>query len=597
MADIRHKRNGVLITSPRNWRELEIEQDFVADKQDDAKINIAELIFAGQEGKNIIERINNGLTGGVGIFEGDEYTIEVGENGSPSFVFEGYLDYSDEGTEQLDCNEVKVALKKKYGNDWLTDKADGFSFRYLEEIGVITSNDFVKVPYVINYVPDGVQLILLSVSLFIMTKELIEAIQDVSDAIADIIDASTPVVGTGVGVGAVVVTAVDVGNIISNVLKAVALIAYTISIVIAIINLIEQIFEQLMPRKRFHMGMRIYTLFEKACEYLGLTFKSNLLEERKDWVIIPSKGHRGGERPTGLQGEWSETGVPSANDGFDTFGDLIRVWSEAFNASYKIVNGEFRFERRDFWKTFGNFVIGPYFTNQERLVDQFKPNVNEVISNYNINWAYDVQDQNTLDVQEGRVFQAILEPKVTNRAELVSLKFLQEIAIPASMGLRKEELTAVEKLLKQLAVVVDGLTGIFGNGTNFAANIEARKGSLLLSNHLTAIPKVVVMSGDRLAKDQRVILSARKLWDDLHFINSFAEINGEHNQYKRYFGVKVPFCEEDFLALIDNNNCLTSDGQEAEIELLKWKAWEDYAIIDYRVKSKYTDNLQIKFIE
>lgn len=595
MANFVHKRNGLIISEPRNWEELEIEKNFL-DRNDDVNINISSLEFAGEEAKNIVDRILSGLSGGVGVFEGDEYTIEVGEVGAPIYIFDGYLDFT-EGAEIRGCNEVTVALKKKEGGDWLNDVADAFSFRYLFDEGVITSNDFIKVPYVINYIPDGVQLVTLSISLFMMTKELISAIRSIAEAAGDVTDAATPVVGVGVGAGAVVVTAADLGNFILVVIKLVAYIAYTIAIVIAIKNLIEDIIAQLLPKKRFHLGMRLYDLFRKGAEYLGLSFSSQLLTERFEWVVIPSKGHKGGEKPTGFVGAWQESGVPNANDGFDTFGDLIRVWSRALNADYKIVNGVFYFERVDFWDSVGNYIIPDFFTDQSQLKDVFKLNTDEIVANYNINWAYDTQDQNTLDNQSGRVFQAILEPNATNKPELVNLKNLQEVGIPCSLGLRKNSLTAVEEVLKGLASFVDSVTGFFGSGTNFGAQIENRKGALLLSSDFLTIPKVVVMQGSKLAKDQREKLAARKLWEDLHFINSFAEVNGEHNQYYRFENVKVPFCLGDFVNLLNNNSCKTTEGEEAKIESLKWTIWENTAIISFRVKKKYTNNLTIKYIE
>lgn len=594
MADFVHKRNGVIIDEPRGWDDLEITKNFL-NRQDDVNINITNLEFAGEEAKNIIERIFNGLSGGVGVFEGDDYTIEVGGAGQ-QFIFKGYLDYA-EGVEIKGCNEVSVSLKKQEGSDWLNDVADGFSFRYLFDEGKITSGDFVKVPYVINYIPDGMQVLMLSISLFMMTKELVEAIRNTANAVADLTDASTPVVGTGVGFGAVAVVAYDIGNYILVALKLVAWIAYTVVLVIAIKKLIEELIEQLCPKKRYHLGMRLYDLFKKGAEHLGLQFQSELLTERKDWVVIPSKGHRGGEKPTGHTGAWEEKGVPNANDGFDTFGDLIRVWSKGLNADYKIIDGVFHFERKDYWKDTGSYIIPDYFNDQKELKQVYKLNVEEVVANYNIYWSYDTQDQNTLDNQVGRVFQAILQPNTTINDKLKNLKNLQEVNLPLSLGLRKNDLTRVEKLLKGLAKFIDKLTGIFGGGTNYATQIENRKGSLLTSSHFFTIPKIVVMKGGKLAKDQRGKLSATRLWDELHYINSFAEINGEHNQYYRYEKQKVPFCMQDFITLLNNNYCKTIDGETAEIELLKWRVWDNTAIIDYRVKKLYTKNLKIKKVE
>lgn len=590
MADFRHKRNGLVISEPRNWEELEITKNFL-DKNDDVNINITTLQFAGVDAKDIIARVFNGLSGGVGVFEGDQYSIEVGEVGNPIFVFKGYLDYG-EGVEFTGCNEVAVSLKKEQGSDWLNDVADGFSFRYLFDKGEITSGDFIKVPYVINYIPDGMQLLMLSISLFLMGKELYEVIKATVETVGDIVDASTPVVGVGVGLGAVTVTAWDIGNIILLSIKATALLAYSIAITYAIVKLMEEIIEQLIPKKRFHLGMSIYDLFRKGAEHLGLGFSSTLLNERKKWVIIPSKGHRGGEKPTGHVGSWTERGVPNANDGFDTFGDLIRVWSKALNADFKIINGVFHFERADFWENIGNFTVPDYFTDQKDLVDVFKLNVDEVVANYNIHWAYDTQDQNTLDNQVGRVFQAILEPNAVNNQSLVNLKHLEEVYIPCSLGLRKNELTRIEKVAKGLMKIADAFSG-----KNLVSKIENRKGSLLTSSHFFTIPKVVVMEGSKLAKDQRLKLGAKTLWEELHYVNSFAEINGVHNQYYRYEKVKVPFCMGDFVDLLENNNCKTLAGDFAKIESLKWRVWDNTAILDYRVKKKYTNNLKVKYVE
>lgn len=591
MADIRHKRNGVLINGPRNFDDLEIRKNFL-NRKEEATINISSLLFAGEDAIGIRKRALDGLSGGVGLYEGDPYQIEVGDIGDPTFVFDGYLDYADE-MEFIGCNEVKVSLKKRQGNDWLNEVGDSFSFRYLQEVQIITSSDFVKVPYVINYVPDNMQLIVLSISLFMMSKELITAVKETAEAIGDVVDAATPVIGVGVGFGAVAVTAADLGNFILVTIKLIAYIAYTIAIVIAIKNLIQEIIEQLIPKKRFHLGMRLHTLFEKACNHLGLEFKSELLNDRYDWVIIPSKGHKGGLPPEGFEGDWVETGVPDANSGMDTFGDLIRVWKDALNADYKIENGVFEFERRDYWQTVGNFVIEDFFTDQKELKDKRTPNSSEIIANYNINWAYDTQDQNTLDNQQGRIFQATTTPNVVKDQSLVNLKGLDERAILCSLGLRKDSLTKVESVLRDLAKFVDTVTGFIGGGTNYASKIDERKGSLHLSSHFTTIPKMVVMSGDKLAKNQRDLLDAKRLWEELHFINSFVEVNGEHNQYWRYLKVKVPFCMKDFISLVDNHYCKTKEGDVAMIESLIWKVWQNYATIDYRVKEKHSTNFKL----
>lgn len=593
MAEIKHFYNGNLIDEPRNWQDMEIECDF-QNRKESAEINMPSLNFVGDIGLLIRQRAMNGLSNGLGMFEGDPYRIEIGESGNPAFVFDGYLDFADD-TEFIGCNEIKVALKKRKGENWLNDVADGFSFRYLFDKGIIKQSDFVKVPYVINYIPDGMQMLVLSMSLFMMTKELIESVKTLAQEIGSLTNASMPTIGTSVGLGAGVVTAWDLGDIIYASIKLASNIAYTIALIFAIKKLIEQIIEQLVPKKRYHLGMRLYTLFQRACEFKELQLQSNLLNQLKDWVLIPQKGHIGGKKPTGHKGQWIESGVP--NGSIDTFGDLIREWKKNLNADFKIKDGVFYFEREDFWQELGNYQIADVFTEQPNLQDKWKPNVDEVISNYNINWAYDVQDQNTMDNQNGRVFQSILEPKITLNKDLVNLKNLEEVAIGYSMGTRKNELTEVEKVVKGLAKFVDKLTSIFGGGTNFESQIEERNGSLLLSSHFLSIPKVVVMSGGKLAKNQREKLSSENLWNNYHSIRCFAEINGKHNQWRKFEKVKVPFCLKDFISLFDKNYFPLDDGKTARIDKLKWSVRYDYALIDFRVNEKYTDNLTVKNIK
>lgn len=587
MIQITHLIDDQYFGEPRNWQDLEIEIDWL-NKKESGTINVSDLSFTLEANKYLQQRIKNGLIGGVGIFEGIPYRIIVGDLASPTYEFKGYLDATEELTV-LGREEIQLSLKKERGDDWLNDVADGFSFAYLYSIGKITNSDFVKVPYVINYVPDGVQLMLIAISAFMMTKELVENIQAIAESIADITDASTPVIGASVGVGAGVVTAWDLGNYILAALKLVARIAYTVALVIAIKKLIEELFEQLLPKKRNHLGMSFTKLMERGCSHLGLTLQSTLLSSIKDWVHIPNKDRKGGES--------GEYGYPSNGSAIYTFGDLIRTLKEWFNADYRIVNGIFIFERKDFFDYSSTYQMPNFFQNQDRLLDEYTLNTNEIISNYNILYQYDVQDQNTLDDQTGRVFQAITSPNIVVNQKYVNIKNLAQINIPFSISKEKTSLTAVERALKSLGQIVDDVTGIFGGGTNFANQIEERIGSLLLSSHFLTIGKVVVMNGGKLASDQRGILNTLNLWNKYHYINSFAEYQGNHNQYYRYKGQKIPMTLQEFNLILDNNKAIDNEGNKYEIEKCIYTPEKQTAVIDYRIKKKYTNNLKIQIIQ
>jgi hypothetical protein len=201
-----------------------------------------------------------------------------------------------------------------------------------------------------------------------------------------------------------------------------------------------------------------------------------------------------------------------------------------------------------------------------------------------------------LEDQTGRIFQAITTPINTINADMVSIKNLAPIEIPFSLGKTKTSLTAVEEVLKDLASIVDNLTGIFGGGTNFRSKIDARKGSLLLSSHFITRGKVVIMNGSQLANDQRSVLSAKILWDLYHYINSFAEYQGEHNQFKRLQKKPVPMTLAEFATLLTENLATDSSGNIYEIEKVIFTPEMQKAIIDFRFKYKYTNNLKVEIV-
>jgi hypothetical protein len=597
MADIRHYLNGKLV-NPRNFENARVVIDWIGQKEA-AKITIDSIELVGQEGKELRERILSGLSGGVGFFEGEPYQIQIGDLTNPNGTFDGFLDFSD-GVEFIDECDVNVKLKREQGSDWLTDVAEGFSYRFLLSEGIISESDYFDVPYVINYIPDAAQLLLLSISGYMMTKELIESIKALAETIADVQDAAIPVVGVGAGLGAVAVTAYDIGNFILVILKAIAQVAYIVAIVYAIVELTGQIIEQLTPPLRYHKGIPVRLLFQRACDYLNLNLSSTLLDSidtgSNKWVLIPSKGHKGGSKPTGAGSDWRETGVPSQNDPTDTFAGVIRIFKQVFNADYQIKDGTFIFERKDFFKNQSNYIIPNTFIDQSKLIDVNTFNTDEFISNYVISWAFDVQDQNTLDNQEGRVFQAQLFPKTTINDNLRTYKGLNQIGIPFSLPVRKNELTAVEEAIKVFVNIAEALTGQLGQPQSLGAQIDNRIGSMHLSSHFLTVPKMVVMSGSKLQYNQRKILDSFELWNNYHFINSFKQINGFHNQYYLFRQQKIPFCFDDFLSLLDNNQVTTESGEPAEIESVEWDVWDDFAVVDYRVNKLYDDNFRIVYL-
>ena len=576
----------------RNYDDLTITLDSLNGRAEPS-ITVDKITLVGEQGNLIRARVLNGLTGGVGIYEGEPSYFEVSDNGVTE-TFNGYLDFTDSLEFIGDC-EVSCTFKKEQGTDWLNDVAGGFTYRYLYDIGIIEDSDFIDIPYVINYIPDGIVLSFLAQSVFSLTVQFVRTVESISESIKDLTNAATPVVGTSVGLGAGVVTAYDIGDIIGYSLALAFKVVTAIALGYAIGLLITQIREQLMPLKRYHKGISVKNLFVKACEYLNLNLVSTLLDEidkgGQRRVFMPQKAQKGSLK---LGDRTTATGLPLENSLQDNVDGVIQTYSSIFNADFKIIDGTFYFERIDKFKSPTTYVIPDTFTDQSKLQDLNGFNTNEIVSNYSISWAYDSQDLNTLDNQDGRVFQAKIEPKTTTNTKLRNLKGSRYIKIPMALSVRKNELTAIEKAVKTITEIGDSLTGQLGKATSLSGKINNRIGVMNLSNHITSTDKLVVMAGSKLATNQRGIVSAANLWENYHYINSFVpDSNGVHNQYWLYSEQEIPFCMSDFVSLKNGSEVVTQTGEKAEIELLNWKPTENKATITYRVNRLFDNNFNL----
>jgi hypothetical protein len=311
------------------------------------------------------------------------------------------------------------------------------------------------------------------------------------------------------------------------------------------------------------------------------------------WCYLPPKRQIKGSL---LASRSTQSGVPDVNSVLDTPAGVIREFKKMFNADFKILDGTLYFERKDNFRTQSPYIIPDTFTDQDRLQNFNGFNIDEFKANYNIYWSTDIQDQNTLDNIEGLSFQAQISPLNTDNPELTNLTGLEQIALPFALPVRKDKLTIVEEAVKVFAITVDAVTGQLGNPQGLSGLINNRIGVLHLSSHYTNTGKFVVMSGDKLAKDQRSILSATALYDNYHYINSFVPTNGEHNQYWTYEEQEIPFCYEDFVSLEGNNLVETQSGEPAEISFLKWDVLSNVATVSYRVNRLYDKNFVIKYL-
>ena len=559
------------ITLSANWgtREGIAEQE----------ISTTSIEFVLEDAKRLIQHVSDGMNGGVGIFEGLPYKINIDNTN----IFDGFINLSEDA-EFVESEKVIANLVKSGGSDWLNDVADGFSFGFLRselnpETGqnYITNSDFVVVPYVLNFRPEAFIVGQLSIALFLLQKELIQGIRDTADSIANFSEAFGKVN--------------PIGEIISASLKLIAQIAYTTAVIVALVQTITDLINQFFPPVRRYRAMTIKRMFEVGLNYLDLNFQSTIFDDPifKKSVFLPSKSKRGG-----LFGETDEFGNPNQNSSVYNFGDFIRVMLSMFNADYKIENGTFIFERRDYWDNLSTYILPDVETNQTARLSELQYNTNEFVKNYFISFQTDIQDQNSLENFAGTNYQVINEPITINNKSMISGKGLAQIRPPFARATRKNEYTFYEKTLLKVAKLCDTVVNSLGGNSNLGPSIQNRSGMMSLSSDTTTVDKFIFIENEQLDINQ---VSAKLLWDNFHFIESFAEITqgGQvfHNQNILRTSEKVPFCLNDWNQLLNNNKFTTTSGQTGEIISIDWDFQKGVANIQYKIKQVYTKNIKL----
>lgn len=567
MNNIKHYIKGNQTTSnPLNNDSLGVVVDWTGDKAVTVDFDIQK--WMGEDAETIINERANGL----GSFVGIPYRMEVDNVSLPELMFDLRK------FTQYGCNEVDVGVRLVQNKDWFEGEAGVLQFRRLEEQGKFLTGDFVQVPYNINYIPDGMEVLMLSISTYLMAKELAVATKEIGTGIAEVAAAAAPPPIPGL--------------ILLSVLNLVIRLAYFVALVIAIIKLINSIVSELYSRTRYHTGIKTRSLFRVACQELGLTFESTIFDipRYRDEVIICSKSERGRfniSQRTPASPNRSDTGLYF-------FGEFVKTMMSKFNADYRIYNGVFRFERWDYWATNSTYVIPDNFSNQERAIAQFTDNADDFKGGYTISYQFDDKDQNTFDEITNMAYDVITKVGSGLGSGYENAHGVQYIDIPLARARRKASLSRFEELLFGLFSFVDAVTGVLGGGTNFASQIQGRINNMELSDHFTSKPKVVYMNSalSGLSTSQA---SAVQLWDDFHYINSFKKINNKHNQWIKY-SIPCSFCVQDFVSLLENNFAELESGETVEVERLTWTPYKDEAILEIRVNELYTTNLVQTFI-
>jgi hypothetical protein len=551
---------------PTEWEKLELQLAWDRDEPS-ASLTTKQFSFEGAAAKTVNTWISSGTNSGPGIMEGLDFRISTCTNIT---ALQGCLDTAAAEADYR-CDKVVLPIRDNRIRDFITDRADGFSFSTLAALpnnapGKISNSDYRLVPYCISSIPDYGQILSTSLAIFTITKEIAELIRKTGDLVAE---AAVPPV--------TLVAAVKV------ILQAV----YLLVMIAALITLVQAFIDNIIQAKKYKKGMYVRTLFIKACQYLGLTFSSTILNSSASLyymaAIIPRKivqPHP--TNPLSFSRPADESQPGNSYGYYDgTFGQLIREMEDIFNAKARLRGTVLYFEKQDYWNNQSSHTL-PDLDLYGKNNGSYKYNAHELAANYLSIWQVDNQELNTYNDYEGTSCQMQAKPNVISNSKNILLQGLVEKRFAYALGKRKTKLTGPEKAIEAIIIAMAFFTGL--------PLPASRIGWLLLSNDFTGVQKFVILdSSDNISLQNKTHTSATFLMNNYHS-TSFPL----SNQWLIYEGWEIPFCCEDYITLLNNNVIKTFDGRLGKVTNLRWQMGSDVAVIDFKVRpsgGRYTNNI------
>lgn len=613
--------NNTLVNPPRNWKELGIEVNFDKGRPEgQQRVTITDFEFVRENNDLILKAVRDGLTTGVGVFEGVPFRIEVDRPGEVlQVVFDGYLDLKNGATFSRVFSNIKAV--ENYSIDWLNDVADGFTFRYLyEDTPHLHQSDIIQMPYVLNSVPNYKEAAITVLSVYVLVKEIKDAIQRIAEFVADM----------------------PVFYVFSSYIKLILYILYLIILIIALIKLIKQMFLFIIQPVKYHNGMTIKKQLEAGCAHLGLILKCPVLETAPyiNLVHLPAKYYNPVNTKENQILGFTDPTIDQKPYYEGTFGSLLRDFMALINGKVFFNGNELWVVRKDFSLGNSQFQLAPVYNPDFRL------NTDEFNSNMVISFQTDFSDKNTIQDYLGTSFQMQIQPQRVVNQSMVLMTGLEEISIPWALAARKNELTVPEKILDAFLQGFSSILGALVDAANavidvlntviskvndildklsnigiklnfnlpdipsismpdFSDNISNRKGMLMIENDSFNIPKAFILAPGNAPKNNKIdvsnryLISARYLFDNFYSINTFLSTTEKPNG-SQYFLKSIenhPFLFKNYLQIKQNNFIFTNDGKEGLIDSLKWNIHSQKADINYRINERYTNNLTATFYE
>jgi len=570
-TELAYYLNGNPCSAPENIEDTEIIADF-SDENVQANITAKNWSFYNEDAQTILDWIAAGKK-----YQALPFKIEAYNSTDTLVAADLLLDLTTENylNKWEDERRIVVDIVKDNGLNQFFDGLGAVSLAYLESIGKFTQSDYQDANYLVQKKVNIVEELTTALIGFMMVKELIDQIKEISDTIAD-----------GVGhAGGGVTGALAAGVWFAA--KIIIQVAYAASILIIIIELGKQMFETFLPPVRTHKTLNLTTAFTNICSHFGYGFNStiSLLD---DLYYQPSNPQL--EQPKLSDfltvNPGTTSGIPRVGDAQYSCEAFFDEYKKQFHGKFAIVDGivEFHPKGSTYWFKQSNYVIPGVRPNQ------FGDNAADLKASKVFSFAYDLNDEYTIDDQTGRILEVQTTQTGNPYIEHNMIRGSQLTDYRVCLGTRKEGLTYLEQKLASIGGIIDNLVNFFGGNSDLAGSVEARIGMLIQSQNWNSLPKTLLLQGKKIHPNHKALYSTEVLYDLYHVYDSFVE-NNNSGQHKIVKDENIPFGMVDFITVVNNSYAKDSAGTDAHIDSFRWKLKKDYATADYWTKSVFATNL------
>lgn len=618
--------DGNLVPPPMNAAELATQLNFGKDQfPNSGTVTITDLEWVRENYDLINKWIEDS------IYEGPSLRIDFTDGEKTLTVFNGFLDLT---TAQIK-DRIKITAKSisHATVDWLNQVASGFTFEYLASLqsgdkGYISPDLYKFMPYVNNTVPNYLQAAVLSLMIFNVTQTIVKEIEEIAG-----------IIGRAAGYFT------TIPAIIEFIIK----IAYLIALIIVLVKLTKDCIKFVISPVKYHAGMYVRDLFERACDYLNMDFESEIFSKNSSFYnefILPQKFYNPpSASDSTILGFLKEDKSEQVGYYKGTFAEFIEAMKVKYCAKIIVQvpqggatptnRGKVIFLRKD------KSATQPVYQLPDIYQPEYTRNADEINANTLIEFQTDAQDTNTLQNYSGTIYQVITQTKTVTNRPFVMIKNFNQVVIPFARASEKTDLTLPEKIVKDFLKVFEKIANViiviinavvdvintvikvvkkifsfFGiklkidpipkiNKLSLSSSLDNRNGMLMLSSDYFSVPKIFILLEGSAAKYNKIdpisgnLETAKSMYDGFHFVNSFvpSQERPTGNQYLIKTFPKVPFGLEELLLIMENNRIIGPNGDEAIVESLKFSYYNSHAEIKVRFPQLYAPNLYEKYLE